>query len=324
MDNINWLDVSIETTSDGIDPVCARIIALGIEGMQIEDFEDFEDFLENNRQYWDYVDESLVEQKRGATKVKVYLSDNPSGWDTLSLLRSEISALKAAMPDADLGSLEITVNTIHPEDWESNWKQYYHPTPIGKKLLIVPQWEDIPQTDRAVFINNPGMSFGTGPHASTRLALECLEKRIKPGDSIIDLGCGSGILAICGLLMGGSFADAVDIDPNAAEVTQRNAELNGIGRDRLCTYAGNILTDMSLAERMGNKVYDIVLANIIADVIVQLPDIVRRMIKPGGIFISSGIIEGRLGDVLAALNKGGFTVLETLSDDGWSSVTATI
>ncbi len=309
---MNWLDVSIETSTEEIDTVCAKIIALGIEGMQIEDFDDFTDFLENNKQYWDYVDDDLYESKKGPTRVKVYLSDNPSGRETLALLRTVMEGRK------------IDVSQIHSEDWETSWKQYYKPTPIGDKLLIVPEWEDIPTTDRAVFLNNPGMSFGTGTHASTRLALEALEKYISVDDILLDLGCGSGILSICGLLMGATYADAVDIDPNAAEVTVKNAELNGIGPDRCNAIAGDVLSNSLLLKELGDRQYNIVLANIIADVIVLLPGVVKEALPGGGLFISSGIIEPRLEDVLSTLESSGFNIIEVNTSDGWAAVVASI
>ncbi|MDR1117143.1 MAG: 50S ribosomal protein L11 methyltransferase [Oscillospiraceae bacterium] len=319
---MDWIEVSIQTKREGIDPVCARLIAMGVEGMQIEDFDDFQDFLENNREYWDYVDEKLIESKRGVCAVKVYLSDNPAGRDTLSLLRREMKLLREALPGADLGSLEIKLGSVRESDWETAWKQYYKPTEIGERLLIVPQWEEIPQTDRAVFINNPGMSFGTGTHASTRLALEAEEKHIKTGDRLLDLGSGSGILCICGVLMGGGSAVAVDIDPNAAEITMRNAAANRV-EDRITAYAGDILLDEGLLRKIFGK-YDLILANIVADVIVRLPAIVRPMLSENGRFIASGIIEERLEEVLKTLEENGLSCAETRKAEGWASITMTL
>lgn len=325
---MNWIEVSIETTPAGIDSVCAKIISLGIEGMQIEDFDDFNDFLENNRKYWDYVDDDLLESKKAPTCVKVYLSDNPSGRDTLALLRDEISTLPGLVPEVDLGTLRISLNVVNQDDWESSWKQYYKPTPIGEKLLIVPEWEPIPETNRAVFLNNPGMSFGTGTHASTRLALEALEKNIRQGDTLLDLGCGSGILSICGLRMGAAHADAIDIDSNAVDIAIKNAALNHISTEDFCAFPGDVLTgnvsgDDAFIQRISGGKYQIVLANIIADVILQLPETVRAALSPGGLFISSGIIEPRLSDVIDALESAGMVIVETACSEGWAAVTAT-
>jgi ribosomal protein L11 methyltransferase len=320
---MNWLEVTIETTSAGIDPVCAKIIALGIEGMQIEDMDDFREFLENNTQYWDYVDESLIEQKKAGTAVKVYLSDTPSGRDTLSALRAEIARLPALVPDIDLGTLDISLKTVQEGDWEHSWKQYYKPTPIGEKLLIVPEWEPVPETGRAVFINNPGMSFGTGTHASTRLALELLEKYIRPDDTLLDLGCGSGILAICGILMGAQSAVAVDIDPNAVEVAAENAARNSILPDKFRTYAGDVLTNEYLFNILTSGKYRMILANIVADVILKLPPLVTAALdNDNGVYIASGIIEPRLREVEEGLTGGGMKIIETMTSDGWSAIAA--
>lgn len=320
---MDWLEVSIETTTEGIDPVCAKIIALGIEGMQIEDMNDFQEFLEHNTQYWDYVDESLMEQKKAATAVKVYLSDNPSGRDTLSLLRAEIASLPSLMPEIYFGSLEVSLKTVQEGDWEESWKQYYKPTPIGEKLLIVPEWETVPETDRAIFYNNPGMSFGTGTHASTRLALELLEKHIQQNDTLLDLGCGSGILSICGMLMGAQSAIAVDIDPNAVDVAIKNAARNNIASDRFRTYVGDVLTDEDLFGLLTSDKYRIILANIVADVIIKLPPLVAAALeKDRGVFIASGIIEPRLREVEEALTNSGIKIIETKTSEGWSALAA--
>ena len=321
---MDWLDVSIETTREGIDPLCARLIAIGIEGMQIEDYEDFTEFLENNKKYWDYVDEELIEQKKGATKVKIYLPDSPDGRETLALVRSEMPSLRAAC-DTDLGTLAVTVGTVHESDWENEWKQYYKPTPIGSRLLILPEWEERPETDRVVFLNNPGMSFGTGTHASTRLALEAVEQYVRQGDKVLDLGCGSGILAICALLLGADLADGVDIDPMAADISVENAARNQV-EDRYHAVAGDVLSDSGLVERLrkrrGIERYNLVFANIVADVIVHLPPVALEALTPDGIFITSGIIEHRLEDVKEALTDGGFELLEIRQDDGWCCITA--
>ncbi len=321
---MDWLDISIETTREGIDPLCARLIAIGIEGMQIEDYEDFTEFLENNKKYWDYVDDDLIAQKKGATKVKIYLPATPDGRETLALVKSELPALRAAC-DADLGSLAVTVGTVAESDWENEWKQYYKPTPIGERLLILPEWEERPETDRVVFLNNPGMSFGTGTHASTRLALEAVERNVKAGDKVLDLGCGSGILAICALLLGAEIADGVDIDTMAADISEENAARNGVA-GRYHAVAGDVLSDSGLVERLrsrrGIAKYDLVFANIVADVIVHLPPVALDALKPDGLFITSGIIQHRLEDVLAALTAGGLDVLEVKKEDGWCCVAA--
>ena len=325
---MEWNEVSIETTSEAVDTVCAKLIALGIEGMQIEDSNDFQQFLDNKNASWDYVDDELIKKKKGsATSIIVYLSNTPTGRDTLATLRSEIAQLQSQLHDIELGTLNISLNTVHDSDWEESWKQYYKVTPIGKKLLIVPEWEPVPETDRAVFINNPGLSFGTGTHASTRLALELLEKYVRKNDSLLDLGCGSGILSICGLLMGAENATAIDIDVNAVTTAVENAKRNSISPDRFTTYAGNVLTDKELTYRIfhsGTGQYRIVLANIVADVIIDLAPLVASMRRNDGIFIASGIIEPRLCEVESALKNSGINILEVITSEGWSTIAAQI
>lgn len=327
---MNWISVSIETTSQAVDSVCAKLISLGIEGMQIEDSSDFQAFLESKDGSWDYVDDKLIEKKKTATAVIIYLADTPAGRDTLSTLHTEIAQLPSQVQDIDFGTLNISLSSVQDSDWEESWKQYYKVTPIGEKLLVVPEWEPIPETDRAVFINNPGLAFGTGTHASTRLALELLEKYIRKGDTLLDLGCGSGILSICGLLMGAESAAAVDIDPNAIPIAVENAKRNNISPDRFTTYVGDVITDKNLTERIlhsgsGAGGYSIVLANIVADVIMKLPPLVAAsMRREDGVFIASGIIEPRLQEVEATLRDSGISILETKIFEGWAAIAAKI
>jgi ribosomal protein L11 methyltransferase len=326
--SMNWIEVSIETTSQAVDAVCAKLISIGIEGMRIEDSLDFQEFIEDKKATWDYVDESLIEQKKAPTAVIVYLSDTPEGRDTLSTLRTEVALLPSQLEDINFGTLKISLNTVRESDWEESWKQYYKITPIGEKLLIVPEWEPVPETNRSVFINDPGLAFGTGTHASTRLSLELLEKHIRQGDNLLDLGCGSGILSICGLLMGADRATAVDIDPNAVPIAMKNAERNSISPERFTTYVGDVLTDKQLIDRIlqsnsGALEYRIVLANIVADVIMRLPPLVKAAIsKEDGVFIASGIIEPRLHEVENALVDAGMNIVETITSEGWSAIVA--
>lgn len=313
----DWMELFIETTEAGIDPVCARMIALGVEGLQIDDADEF---LAQSR-YWDYVDETLMSEKSKRIGVRVYLPATPDGMEQISLIRSELDALRM-LDGPGIGSLEITRQDIASVDWENAWKQYYKPTEVGERLLIVPAWEPVPPTDRAVFLNNPGLSFGTGSHASTRLALRLLERHLKPEDTVLDLGCGSGILSICALKLGASRADAIDVDPLAAKVTRENAERNGVAESTLSTFVGDARTDPAFQRYLEGRRYDIVLANIVADIIIGLLDTVGRCLQPGGKFISSGIIDVRRDDMTAALQHAGFLTETVLEEEGWVSILA--
>ncbi len=317
---MDWIKVTVFTTSEGIEPVTGRMYQLGITGIEIEDEQDFKDFLENNKQYWDYVDDDLIRQKEGETKVNVYVSDNISGNEMLMEIRTSMLELKNLDEDGAFGRLEIEVENMNEEDWANNWKKYFHQMEIGEKLLIKPEWENLEKpTDRIVFDINPGMSFGTGSHYTTQLCLESLEKLVKNGDKVLDLGCGSGILSIISVLLGAKEAVAVDIDPNAVNIAYKNAEKNGVTKDVYKVYAGNVLADDELNEKINGK-YDVVVANIVADVIIGLAPKAKEYLKDGGTFITSGIIEDRIDDVKAALEGVGFSIEQINMRKDWASI----
>lgn len=315
---MDWLQISIYTTSEGIEPVSGRLYNLGITGIEIEDYEDFCDFLENNKQYWDYVDDELIEEKKQETRVKVYVSDNASGAEMLAGIRSTLQELKSYDTDGLFGRLELSIDNINEEDWANNWKQYFHPLKIGDRLLIQPEWEPVTEeTDRMIFSVNPGMTFGTGSHYTTRLCLEVLEKIVKPGTVMADMGCGSGILSVISLMLGASHATAVDIDPNAVHIALDNAKRNGVDTKNYRVLAGNILTDEKLLLEIADRQYDVIAANIVADVIIAFAPVVAPMLKDDGVFVTSGIIEDRKEDVKEALISAGFEIEEIKQDKDW-------
>ena len=315
---MEWICVSITTTPEGIDPLCGILMQLGVNGFEIEDEGDFTRFLEENKQYWDYVDDELLKQKQGDTKVKIYVSNNESGLETLNAVRARAQELRKELPE--LGSLEIELLNMNEEDWAENWKQFFHPLRIGERVLIQPEWEPAENTDgRVVFTVNPGMIFGTGSHHTTQLCIEQLEARVRDGMKILDLGCGSGILSIIALLLGAEYADAIDIDPNAERVAYENAARNGVSREKYGVYAGNILTDTALQDKFAQTKYDIVLANIVADVIIPLSDIAPRFMHEDTVFITSGIINSRAEDVYAALSKN-FEIIGNYEKNDWVSL----
>ncbi len=316
---MDWLQVSIYTTPEGIDPLCGRLYNLGVTGVEIVDKDDFEDFLENNKQYWDYVDEKLVEEMSGETRVKIYVSDNENGHKLLQSVRDDLIAFKSIDAEDAFGSLRVELDTMHEEDWENNWKQYFKPIYVGDRLVIKPEWETIPDKDGKIVFNiDPGMTFGSGQHETTRLCVETLDTLIKKGDKVLDLGCGSGILSIIALMLGAGEARAVDIDPNCKKIAYSNASLNGIGKDVYTVLDGNILTDENFKEDTEkNGPYDVVVANIVADVIIPLASDVKRYIKKGCTFVASGIIEMRIDEVKAAIEENGFTIQEIKKENDW-------
>ena len=313
---MKWLELKLDTSPAGLDPVSQLLEEQGITGLVIDDEGDFRDFLEHNHQYWDYVDEELMQEKQGLCRITFYLSDDPEGYHRLAQVRMALSQLKAAHPE--YAPLLLTMNNLEDADWENNWKQFYKPMEIGERLIVVPEWEQANTQGRIPLILNPGLTFGTGSHATTRLCLTALEKTVAQGDRVLDLGCGSGILSIAALRLGASQALAVDIDDKCLDVAYENAALNGIGKDRYTVRVGDVLSDGSLRRELEGG-YDIVVANIGADVIIALAPLVPAMLRPGGTFLCSGIIDDRAEEVRSALEAAGWTVLETRQSEGWFS-----
>ena len=299
---MRYIEVTVNTPEEEIDLRCQQMADMGAGGFVIENEADFQAFLENNHQYWDYVDQELEDKFKGLSRIKCYLTDDEEG---LAVLR----AIKAAYSDVETGFVEDS-------DWENNWREYYKPIEVGEKLVVVPEWEEIPMDGRLPLRLDPGLIFGTGSHATTRMCLAALERFVGPGVRVLDLGCGSGILGIGALVLGCDSCFGVDIDPKAPEVVLSNAALNGIGPDRMKVCAGDIIADASLRSYLGNG-YQLVLANIVADVIIPLAAMVRPFLAEGGVFICSGIIEHRWVETEAVLKANGFTILEHKSEEEW-------
>ena len=315
---MKWLELHIDTTHAGLDTVVATLSALDIDGVIIDDEAEFQDFLENNHEYWDYVDEDLEKSMAGKSRITFYLLDSETGCAQLAAVRMALERLKAER--SDCGTLLLTMENIQDADWENSWKQYYKPLEIGDRLLVIPQWElenpKVQNSDRVPLILDPGLTFGTGNHATTRLCLTALEKAVKPGDRVLDLGCGSGILSIAALRLGAVEARAVDIDEKCLTVAYDNAALNGIGKDIYTVKVGNVLTDEAIRAELGGG-YQVVLANIVADVIIGLAPMVRSMMAENGIFLCSGIIDTRAEEVAKKLREAGLEILEERSSEGW-------
>ena len=282
-----WLEVSVDTTDAGMDDLAAYLTAFDLGGLVLEDEAEFQTFLEQNKQYWDYVDEDLMERMKGVARVKFYVTDDAHGREKLSRITGGLPALRERC-GGELGTLAVRTAGLREEDWANNWKQYYKPLTVGERLYIVPEWEKgeaaIPEGRTALYLN-PGLIFGTGTHASTQLCLGGVEEFVKDGDRVLDLGCGSGILSIAALCLGAERAFGVDIDPKAVGVAYENAEMNGIGRDIYTVRAGNVLSDKALCAQLAEQKWNLVLANIVADVIIPLSAQVPGLLAEGGVFL---------------------------------------
>lgn len=298
---MEYTEVTIECVPEDIDDICDKLTEMGCGGYIIENEADLNDFLENNRRYWDYVDETLQQSYAGLSRVKCYLEDNDDGREMLDKLRAQF---------------EISTKTVRDSDWENNWKEFYKPLEIGERILVVPEWEDASADGRVNLRLDPGLMFGTGSHATTRMCLAALEKYADAGKKVLDLGCGSGILGIGALVLGSAGCVGCDIDPKAPDIVMENAALNGIGSDRLRVLAGDVIGDKTLRKNLGGG-YDIVLANIVSDVIIPLAPHVRDFMAEGAVFITSGIIDGREAEVESALKNAGFEICAHYHEEEW-------
>lgn len=302
---MRWIEATIQTTHEELDALCAKLEALGVEGLCIEDEQDFQKFLKDNQKFWDFVDETLQKQYAGLSRVRFYVSDDAEGEDRLLSVAIDLDR-------------PITTKLVNDEDWENNWKQFYEPIAIGKRLLVVPEWLDPELDGRKALRLDPGLTFGTGSHATTRMCLEALDGMELAGKRVLDLGCGSGILGIAALLLGAKEVVACDIDPNARQASEQNAALSGVAGERFRFYGGDVLADESIRADLGTG-YDLVLANIVADVIEPLSAFVRRFMAPGAQFLCSGIIDHRAEGVEATLKANGFEIVEHRQEEEWHS-----
>ena len=299
---MQFRQVDVYTKSEAIQVLVMRLSELGLNGFIIHDPADFEEFLENKEYNWDYVDDSLMGLKTVEPHITCYVQDNEQGTDMLSALGGTLDELKENDPDDFYGSLDVT---------------------IGEKLIVKPSWEEVENTDgRKILEIDPASSFGTGQHHTTRLVMELLEKQIHEGDRMLDLGTGSGILSIAGLLLGAKQAVMVDIFENSVRTAKENTEKNGFGSDMVSAYIGNISDDEPLREKIGTG-FDIITANIVADVIVSMSPYFSGFLKKNGKLILSGIITERLDEVLSALKENNIKVESISEKEGWNAILCT-
>ncbi|MDD6268559.1 MAG: 50S ribosomal protein L11 methyltransferase [Oscillospiraceae bacterium] len=317
---MNWTKVDIFTATEGIDMLCTYLMELGIRGFSIQDPEDFNEFLENKDGKWDYIEEDLLGLKECESCVTVYLPEDAQGAETMQMIKELLARLKASDSENIYGRLEIQLSGICEEDWANNWKQYFKPFCVGEKLYIKPSWEDADCPEgRTVLEIDPASSFGTGQHHTTRLCLELMENEVDNNTNLLDLGCGSGILFIGGMLLGAERAFAVDIEENASRIAMENAEKNNLSPEKYTVRCGNILTDESLVDEIGTG-YDLICANIVADVLKAMAPVFPGFLKDKGILIISGIISERRDEVVDKVKQYGFKVLDVREKEGWAAV----
>lgn len=320
---MEWIECKAEVERDVVEIVSAVLIESGVGGFQIEDDRELQEFLSDKDRNWDYAEDALYDQNREEIVFTFYVSNNEYGLELLANVRSNLLFASQQNLDVDVSKVEFVTVNVDEDTWLNEWKKYYKPFRIGETVIIRPSWEEYNKKDNEVVFNiEPGHVFGTGQHDSTRMCIEQLEKYVKADDVVLDLGCGSGILSIISLLLGADFAYACDIDANAKGVAYENAKLNFIDVEKYQVEAGNILEDKPLIDDINTRQYDVVVANIVADVIIGITDFSINALKDGGVFITSGIIDEREEDVKASIENAGLTLVDSIHSNGWVCLVA--
>ena len=317
---MDYLEVTIQTASAGIEEVASALTAGGFDSLVVEDQAEYENFLEDNRAYWDYIDEDFQAELQGLSRIKLYLEVDGTEEKQLQKLEKVLAALKRRTKK-NLGSLEITSALLPETNWEESWKDNYPPQEVGEKLVVVPCWNPEAQ-GRIPVILDPGLTFGTGAHPSTQMCMEFMEQLVTGGMDIIDLGSGSGILSIAALRLGAKTAVGVDIDPKAEDIARENAAYNDFSADRFTAVTGNVTEDHTLMQKLSEKHYDLVFVNIVADVIIGLAPVLKHFMDENTRVICSGILDVREAEVHAALEAAGLAVEKTRAREDWRSLVA--
>ena len=305
-----WLEITVNTAADTVDTVAEQLTARGFSDLVIEDQAEFETFLEENRAYWDYIDEDFQQKLAGLSRIKLYLEDTDEAG--MARLRDTVSGL----------GLTMQVSALPDTNWEESWKDSYPPQEVGVSLVVLPYWLENEETDRKKIILDPGLTFGTGAHPSTQMVMETMEEAVRPGFRCLDLGSGSGILSITALRLGAETAVGVDIDPKAEDIARENAAYNGFTAPAFTALTGNVTEDKALMRRLAEQEYDLLLVNIVADVIIGLSHVLPDYMSGRTLLVCSGILDTRLADVTNALEDAGLTVTSIRAKEEWRCVTA--
>ena len=320
---MKYIQADIHVNREGIEPVLTALMNVDIMDTVVEDPADIADLLDKDQDWeWDYVDDSVIEMQNAEPKVTVYMEDDEEGRCKLAALQGAVEELKkeaaagAYGENVDLGPLTVDVYVEDDSEWKDNWKEFFKPKKVGKRIVVKPTWYDYEKEEGDLVIEiDPGMAFGTGTHETTSLCLRLMEDYMQDGDKVLDVGCGSGILAIAGALLGSPEVLGVEIDPVAVEIAQENLELNGVTGVARAQYG-------DLTKGIDFKA-EIVVANLMADLVMMLSADVAKHILPGGKYISSGILVEKRDQVAAVIRDCGFDIVEIREDGMWCAIVAT-
>ena len=299
---MEWTDIRLTVSKADAEAAEAVATMIAEGGIYIEDYSDIEEQVEQIA-HVDLIEQELLDKPRDTVIIHMYLEPGDSPVETLALIAARMEA--AGIPYTS------ETEGVEQEDWQNGWRTYYHPMDVGQRLAVVPSWQDY-ETSRVKLILDPGLAFGTGGHETTNLCLEVLDERVRGGERVLDIGTGSGILAIAALTRGAAVAEGVDIDPVAVRTAGENAALNGVA-DKLTVLVGD------LSDKASGK-YDIITANIVANAIMALAPAVPGLMADDAVFIASGIIDSRKDEVIAALEAAGLAVLEVKEKRGWECI----
>lgn len=314
----SFIQIDIYTSSAAIDGITGALAEYGATGFIIHDGADFEDFLADKNANWDYVDDELMGLRTVEPHITLYVHENAQGAETLAAIRGLVDGYAAGNSDGYYGNIRLELANVKEEDWANNWKKYYKPFRVGNSLIVKPSWENVEAKDGDRILEiDPASTFGTGQHHTTKMVMETLEEIVSGGERILDLGCGSGILSIAALLLGAESAAICDVFENAVKTASENIEKNGF--TAYAAHCGNVIEDKALRGEIGGG-YDVVCANIVADVIIGMSPLFKGFVKDGGRLIVSGIIDERAGEVTAALSENGWKVLSSKNEEGWNCI----
>ncbi|MBO5461260.1 MAG: 50S ribosomal protein L11 methyltransferase [Ruminococcus sp.] len=314
---MKWNKFRLETTTEAEDIVISMLYDLGVEGAQIEDKVPLTD-LDKEQMFVDILPET--EPDDGVAYLSFYLDVDVDKEQILADIRRELEEMSSYI---NVGTGIIEESETEDIDWVNNWKQYFHQFYVDD-VLIIPSWEDVKpeDSDKMIIHIDPGTAFGTGMHETTQLCIRQIRKHVTPETKILDVGCGSGILGMLALKFGAKYSVGTDLDPCAIDATHENMEVNGVTKDQYEIMIGNIIDDKEIQDKVGYECYDIVAANILAPVLVELTPVIVNQMKKGGIYITSGIIDDKEEMVVEAVKKAGLEVLEVTYQGEWVSVTA--